>query len=600
MNSEVKRLSNDSINIFTCIARRTMCGDEQFNKNLTNIINRLFLSYEKNIVIGYDAKSTIKINNYISGTVVSPNLTEIDPFFIREIQKDFNNFIEWINCYIVKRINFNYSSIFNKIKKNDIDPYVKNLSDKVKYNIVNYYKGETITDMLDAIIDECLHDSIFTNVYNRKCNKFINDIFKNTKIQFYNYEMDIGDNDIWTLKTSAKNPISVSKPISFSKYISLNRFAHYNLNYIKSYVSKVYFVHYMHSFYIKLINYLFKSNKEMKYISNDCKGFFSRLMASTFDIENSYSQALDKYYHINKKCINYNSIGISWLDNVGRQIVKDFDSNMTFRKCKKTDMENIRNYFAKRINNQYFNTELMAVYSLYNNYHHDVCSWNDNAIDEKVEFDNKFNDIKMMFSDTWNTIIDRVTDCAIKNVKEIDCSNTNNKVSYEHEFISSYLKALRSTFKQSSIFATINGIKCDNNHIDEDKFKKGIIRDFKNTKSIERIFKKYKLNISEAAIDYSNNLSKLFITLIGGYGSNDTFLNKLYIFDKKYLYKFKNDIFNLIKCFKNTDAQIIAEKWLKSYTNICDSEKGCSPFIVGNSRFVSSSFISDHYTPDIN
>lgn len=594
MNSEVKRLSNGSTNAFTCISRRTMHSDDLFNKKLTNIISRLRFLHNKIVNIGYDFKSAIKINNYISDIVVPPNLTNVNPFIIREIQRDFDHFIEWINYYIVKQIDFNYSSIFNKIKKNDIDPYVKNLSDKVKYNIINYYKGETITDMVDAIINECLHDSVFINVYKRKCDKFINNVFKNIKIQFCNYEMEVDTNDYWIIKRDTKKPISLSKPISFSKYISSNHFVHNNLNYIKSYVSKLYFVHYMHNFYIKLINYLFKSNKEMKYIVNDCKGFFSRLMASTFDIENSYSQALNKYYRACKNDINANSI--SWLDNVGRQIVKDFDSNMMFRKCKKTDMENIRNYFAKRISNQYFNTELMAVYSLYNNYHHDVCSWNDKAIDEKVEFDNKFNDIKMTFNATWNAIIDRVINCAITNVKKINGSDVNNKVSYEYEFISSYLKALRSTFKQSSIFVTIDGIKRDNDHVDEKKFKKGIIKDFKNTKSIERIFKKYKLNIKEAAIDYSNNLSKLFITLIGGYRANDTFLNKLYIFDEKYLYNFKNDISNLIKWFGNTDAQIIIEKWLNSYTNVCDLEKDCSPFIVGNSRFVSSSFIFDYYS----
>ncbi len=600
MKSDIKRLYNGSVNAFTYGIYATTCCNDLFNDKLTDIINRLRFLQNRITNIGFDTKSTIKINNYVSEIIVSPNPKDIDPFIIREIKTDFGRIIERINCYIAMRITFNFSSIFNKIKKNDVDPYVKNLSDKVKYNIINYYKGETITDMLDAIINECLNDPVFINEYKQKHDKFVNNVFKHTKIQFCNYEMAMNTGDRW-IKRSTKDPISANDPISISEYIYSKHFErNNNINYMKSCVSKVYFVHYMHNFYIKLIDYLFKSNKEMKYIANDCKGFFSRLMASTFDIENSYSQALNKYYHTDKKYINsflcINSNNIDWLDNIGRQIVKDFDSNTMFRKYKKTDMENIRNYFAKRISNQYFNTELMAVYSLYNNYHHDVRSWDDTAIDEKVEFDNKFNDIKIMFNDTWNAIIDRVTNCAIMNVKMIDDDDTNNKVSYEYEFISSYLKALRSTFKKSSIFATINHIKLEADNIDEDKFKKGIIKDFKNTKSIERIFKKYKLNIDEAAIDYSNNLSKLFISMIGGYKENDTFLNKLYVFDEIYLCKFKKDISNLTKSFENTDAKIIAEKWLNSYANMRDLDKNSSPFITGNSRFVSSSFISDHYS----
>lgn len=522
----------------------------------------------------------------------------------RCVRDDFANMTIAIG-YLFKKYSIgDYTKFFNKYKRKFVKPYVINLYDKIKNNNINYGNGTIITDLVDAILTEITNSEEYDKLFNNKMCKLKELLFTKYKFNFiitpvfYNDRRDkIFDDDEFV---KFEKETVTEKNLSISEYFctrGLQPYWFFRSIYDKL-LEKILYTITINNLNDLIKDYIF-SLKEMKYIESDCKAYFSRLATGTTEILNNYTEALNKLPVINLSSspLNYRKFMAKKLSKVFGDVLNMFTKPLNYN-IKKENLENLRQFYTKRFNNQtafveYFE-EFTAVYSLLNNYHHDIRCWYDGAIDEKIEIDNRYQEFLKIFSENASKLVDVAINQAVSKFNKVTIQpDSTHKVDINqsitiYRFIAAYFRVLRTIFSVSNIVVTNNKINnINSNNFSEEIFKDGLIHDFLSTKSVIRLFKHVDLDdkINDFAKDFVDNAWKyIYNLMVIRYKYDET----TFMDSGSMLYNefkdFESDIREVIKRYKETTAYRIYDYALNM---IPTDSLNISNFIKeGTSRFI--------------
>lgn len=454
------------------------------------------------------------------------------------IHDDFKNNLEFIYRsmfnYIADHKSIRFSKgMLNYIKKSVVNPCIENLYNKVKYNTINYSKGEPIRDLYDIIFDKLMNKNYKFFIYVGKMFKeFIDGYSKSTKINVRKVSVSQNDYDYDICSYGMTKDVLISDLLSIKKddkntdfYIEMG------VNLFTLLIIKEF------SFYIK--NKILPKNKQYQYISNDCQAFFSRMISGTNEIYRKYKKSVSK---INNPC---DFIANSF-DSIGLKIV-DMISAHKYWKCNlsKNNLKDLRNYYFQQFNGtenfvEYFN-DLVATNSLYNNYHHDITCYKEDSIDDKVKHDDTYEKMIKIFNKDLDDLIVKTIDLAVETSdkvdKTIDEEHLGNKL---YQFVYGYLSVLRKVFLKKAVKISNNKIIHDANGYNRDTFIDGIIKDMNCSKPYSRLMKRY-------------------------FGDNP---NKIKDFTKKFAEEIVDYVYNLIIFDKNDTASKIT--FISQFINILE------------------------------
>lgn len=405
------------------------------------------------------------------------------------IHDDFNNNLEYIYQtmfnYIVDNKSIRFSRrMLNYIKKSVVNPCIENLYNKVKYNTINYSKGEPIRDLYDIIFDKLMNKNYKFFIYvGRMFKRFIDGYSNSTKITIRKVSVEQNNCDYTISTYGMTRDVAITDLLSRKKdEKNTDFYIEMGVNVFTMLIIKEL------SFYIK--NKILPKNKQYQYISNDCQAFFSRMISGTNEIYEKYKKSVAKISDYYDFIVNsYNRIGIKIVDMISAH--KYWKRNLS-----KNNLKDLRNYYFQQFNGtenfvEYFNN-LAAANSLYNSYHHDITCYKEDSIDDKVKHDDTYDKMIKIFNENLDNLIVKTIDLAVeasdKVDKTIDEKHLGNKL---YQFVFGYLSVLRKVFLKKAVKISNDKVISDTNGYDRNMFIIGIIKDMNCSKPYSRLMKRY-------------------------------------------------------------------------------------------------------------
>lgn len=548
-----------------------------FNKaNETRIVkNRNFVSYEFDD--NFEIKESDIFDENLLLKIASENYENK-----KEMSSDIKGNIEFIiySAYKMikdKRLNKIDPFYFNYIKRKLIIPCINNLYNKVKYNTINYTKGEPIRDLYDIIFDQLqTKDPKFTLYIAKKFRKFVKKYVTNTKIDIQRSNISLKD-DKYNIEI-----VGITKDVNMADLVVFKKPKD---KLFVTILADLYVLVLFKTLSKDIYDKILSKNKNFKYISNDCEAFFSRMISGTAEIYENYNKAM-------KKSSNFViSVGDSF-NKIGKRIINMFANPYWKRNVSKDKLKLLRENYFKSFDGEsnftdYFG-DIVATNSLYNNYHHDITCYNEDAIDQKVQHDENYQKMINSYQVHLDDLIIKTIDLAVNESDKIDTvidEHLNGNKLYQ--FIFGYLSVLRHILSKKAI-------KISNNAISEASYNKdifinGIIKDMNSTRPFKRLLKRYykddikKIDeitkkFAETIVDNVYNLIIFDVTTIYD-RSKDSFMTYLYMINNDYK-KLNRDMKSLMISYAYTTASRI---WETCYTSYSDPKNRLvSPFVPNN------------------
>ena len=387
----------------------------------------------------------------------------------------FNYITEKFN----KSFNFIMKSKINHIVKKETNTFVNNLFNKVKYNIIDYTTGDVIMDLIDTIINssvmknECIYN-IINSLYIKLADKFYNNLFKNNKDIKIDVKVEGEAEDF--LKDH-----SISIKTQLYKYVK--RLVEYHiLNYIG----------------FKIIK-LFKKSKKFKYINDDSNMFFNRSAFAIDDQKNDF----DEFLSINRvkvsKSDRFRNIIIrssNCITDCLNEIITNYNKLYVYNKenVNTIDFVEIENMISKKFDENF--DFLSDVLNTFNNLNSTINKYKKNFILKSERTNELYVKAKRLFIDECKKLISKCIEFP-RNLKD-----DYNSYDYKHSDCIYYIRAIKKSFRASTMLKYMESIMLRYIKFDDDKFRSGIERDFKQSRSFMRYLSRYNLDKSSYFQDF--------------------------------------------------------------------------------------------------
>lgn len=376
----------------------------------------------------------------------------------------FNYITEKFN----KSFNFIMKSKINHIVKKETNTFVNNLFNKVKYNIIDYTTGDVIMDLIDTIINSsvmknrCI-DNIINSLYVKLTDKFYNNLFKNNKDIRIDVKIEGEAEDF--LKDH-----SISIKTQLYKYVK--RLVEYHiLNYIGFKIVK-----------------LFKKSKKFKYINDDSNMFFNRSAFAIDDQKNDFNEFLSINRIKVSKSDRFRNIIIrssNCITDCLNEIVTNYNKLYVYNKenVNTIDFVEIENMISKKFDENF--DFLSDVLNTFNNLNSTINKYKKNFILQSEKANELYVKAKRLFIDECKKLISKCIEFQ---------RNLKDDYDYKHSDCIYYIRAIKKSFRSSTMLKYMESIMLRDIKFDDDKFRSGIERDFKHSRSFMRYLSRYNLD----------------------------------------------------------------------------------------------------------
>lgn len=380
----------------------------------------------------------------------------------------FNYITEKFN----KSFNFIMKSKINHIVKKETNTFVNNLFNKVKYNIIDYTTGDVIMDLIDTIINssvmknECIYN-IINSLYIKLADKFYNNLFKSN-----NKDIKIDVKVEGEAEDFLKDH-SISIKTQLYKYVK--RLVEYHiLNYIG----------------FKIIK-LFKKSKKFKYINDDSNMFFNRSAFAIDDQKNDF----DEFLSINRvkvsKSDRFRNIIIrssNCITDCLNEIITNYNKLYVYNEenGNTIDFVEIENMISKKFDENF--DFLSDVLNTFNNLNSTINKYKKNFILQSERANELYVKAKRLFIDECKKLISKCIEFP-RNLKD-----DYNSYDYKHSDCIYYIRAIKKSFRSSTMLKYMESIMLRDIKFDDNKFRSGIECDFKHSRSFMRYLSRYNLD----------------------------------------------------------------------------------------------------------
>lgn len=422
------------------------------------------------------AKEETKTKNKLFTIFVSTNEISDAKIEFKYNEKILFNYItEKFN----KSFNFIMKSKINHIVKKETNTFVNNLFNKVKYNIIDYTTGDVIMDLIDTIINssvmknECIYN-IINSLYIKLADKFYNNLFKNNKDIKIDVKVEGEAEDF--LKDH-----SISIKTQLYKYIK--RLVEYHiLNYIGFKIVK-----------------LFKKSKKFKYINDDSNMFFNRSAFAIDDQKNDFNEFLNINNVKVSKDDRFRNIIIrssNCITDCLNEIITNYNKLYVYNKenVNTIDFVEIENMISKKFDENF--DFLSDVLNTFNNLNSTINKYKKNFILKSERTNELYVKAKRLFIDECKKLISKCIEFP-RNLKD-----DYNSYDYKHSDCIYYIRAIKKSFRASTMLKYMKSIMLRYIKFDDDKFRSGIERDFKQSRSFMRYLSRYNLDKSSYFQDF--------------------------------------------------------------------------------------------------
>ena len=422
------------------------------------------------------AKEETKTKNKLFTIFVSTNEISDAKIEFKYNEKILFNYItEKFN----KSFNFIMKSKINHIVKKETNTFVNNLFNKVKYNIIDYTTGDVIMDLIDTIINssvmknECIYN-IINSLYIKLADKFYNNLFKNNKDIRIDVKIEGEAEDF--LKDH-----SISIKTQLYKYIK--RLVEYHiLNYIGFKIVK-----------------LFKKSKKFKYINDDSNMFFNRSAFAIDDQKNDFNEFLNINNVKVSKDDRFRNIIIrssNCITDCLNEIITNYNKLYVYNKenVNTIDFVEIENMISKKFDENF--DFLSDVLNTFNNLNSTINKYKKNFILKSERTNELYVKAKRLFIDECKKLISKCIEFP-RNLKD-----DYNSYDYKHSDCIYYIRAIKKSFRASTMLKYMKSIMLRYIKFDDDKFRSGIERDFKQSRSFMRYLSRYNLDKSSYFQDF--------------------------------------------------------------------------------------------------
>ena len=422
------------------------------------------------------AKEETKTKNKLFTIFVSTNEISNAKIEFKYNEKILFNYItEKFN----KSFNFIMKSKINHIVKKETNTFVNNLFNKVKYNIIDYTTGDVIMDLIDTIINssvmknECIYN-IINSLYIKLADKFYNNLFKNNKDIKIDVKVEGEAEDF--LKDH-----SISIKTQLYKYIK--RLVEYHiLNYIGFKIVK-----------------LFKKSKKFKYINDDSNMFFNRSAFAIDDQKNDFNEFLSINNVKVSKDDRFRNIIIrssNCITDCLNEIITNYNKLYVYNKenVNTIDFIEIENMISKKFDENF--DFLSDVLNTFNNLNSTINKYKKNFILKSERTNELYVKAKRLFIDECKKLISKCIEFP-RNLKD-----DYNSYDYKHSDCIYYIRAIKKSFRASTMLKYMKSIMLRYIKFDDDKFRSGIERDFKQSRSFMRYLSRYNLDKSSYFQDF--------------------------------------------------------------------------------------------------
>ena len=462
--------------------------------------------------------------------------------------------------YITKKFNksFNFimKSKINHIVKKETDTFVNNLFNKVKYNIIDYTTGDVIMDLIDTIINSSVKknkcvDNIINSLYVKLADKFYNNLFKSN-----------GDIRI-DVKTEGEaeaflkdNSISIKKQL----YKYVKQLVEYHiLNYIGFEIVK-----------------LFNKSKKFKYINDDLKMFFNRSAFAIEDQKNDFDEFLSKNRVKVSKSDRFRNIIIrssNCITDCLNEIITNYNKLYVYNK-ENIDTINfieIENMISKNFDEHF--GFLSDVLNTFNNLNSTINKYKKDFILQPEKANELYVKAKKLFIDECKKLISKSIEFP---------KNHKDDYNYDHSDCIYYIRAIKKSFRASTMLKYMKAIMLRDIKFDDDKFRSGIECDFKQSRSFMRYLSRYNLDKTSYFQDFITWVEPSIKAI------TDTFTKKIselmdfiVLLDKdmdKLKYRYLNtDAYNIARLYVSPfDIPVLVDKGI-SNTKIINPDKSYNP-----------------------
>ena len=422
------------------------------------------------------AKEETKTKNKLFTIFVSTNEISDAKIEFKYNEKILFNYItEKFN----KSFNFIMKSKINHIVKKETNTFVNNLFNKVKYNIIDYTTGDVIMDLIDTIINssvmknECIYN-IINSLYIKLADKFYNNLFKNNKDIKIDVKVEGEAEDF--LKDH-----NISIKTQLYKYIK--RLVEYHiLNYIGFKIVK-----------------LFKKSKKFKYINDDSNMFFNRSAFAIDDQKNDFNEFLNINNVKVSKDDRFRNIIIrssNCITDCLNEIITNYNKLYVYNKenVNTIDFVEIENMISKKFDENF--DFLSDVLNTFNNLNSTINKYKKNFILKSERTNELYVKAKRLFIDECKKLISKCIEFP-RNLKD-----DYNSYDYKHSDCIYYIRAIKKSFRASTMLKYMKSIMLRYIKFDDDKFRSGIERDFKQSRSFMRYLSRYNLDKSSYFQDF--------------------------------------------------------------------------------------------------
>lgn len=412
------------------------------------------------------------------------NVTERPDDYIREYHYNECFLFYYTNKWFPQLFTNSTKYHISKITKNVTNKFVNNLYNKVKCNIIDYMTGNVITDLIDTIIYsittyseknselsfvdtiiESISDRIYNELFNNKINCVILDTEQKEKIE--RTEIKISDKndglnvDIPDKKyepTKTESLIEAIDVLEKEYNIFIEDTEKYFVDTLYEYIKNLVKYKVLHYIGVEILR-TFKKSKEFDYINNDSKSYFNT-SASAFEDQVGDLNEIMSMSDVTKPGIINNA---SKFISESLELIKDY-----IMKNDKFDYKEFESIVATSFDNHF--EQISNIINFYDKLNSSINSYKKDSIAISECIHNTFRNTKL-FSIKY--IVDIVKGC-----EELSRQYSSSKDSIY------FIDAIKKSFKCSALRSIRR--KLDYNTFDVNIFKRGLVKDFNQSKSFVR------------------------------------------------------------------------------------------------------------------
>lgn len=508
----VKFLNDDYVKRFTLLyykrlvnpKEETKSRDKKFtvfvlNRDILNFGNRLEFKYNEKILFNY-------------------------------ITKKFNN-----------SFNFIMKSKIDRIVKKETKTFVNNLFNKVKYNIIDYTTGDVITDLIDTIINSSVKknkyiNNIINSLYVKLADNFYSNIYKTNKEIKFVIKNECEEELLLNKSESLLSKVVLMKP---QLYKYTNRLVEY---YILNYIG------------LKIVK-LFKKSKKFKYINDDSKMFFNRSAFAIEDQKNDFDEFLSINHVKVSKSDRFRNIIIkssNCITECLNEIITKYNKLYVYNKenFDTTDFIEIEKMVSKKFDEHF--GFLSDVLNSFNSLNSTINKYKKDFILQPETANELYIKAKTLFIDECKKLIS----------KSIEFPRTlKDDYDYLHSDCIYYIRAIKKSFRASTMLKYMNTVMLTDTKFDDDKFMCGIEYDFNQSRSFMRYISRFNLDNKQ-----SHSITHDFVTWVAFSikAITDTFTKKISgLMD--FITSLDKDMDKLKYSYLNTDAYNITRLYVSPF-----------------------------------